>query len=325
MATSLGAMALIATLGIGPFGHGSAGCPTCPSGGYYSAVPSAGYAFPRSPAVGYGYMAPAIPPGGSVMAGMPSVVGTYGSGSSFDQLNPYDSPSPWMHGYFQHMPAYGGFRSFRPYNYKHVLSQSTTAGQWGMSPVMPYSQQFWHRYQDKASLTAPGSPNAQATFAAEYARELARLKAWRDFQASQAAAQAVQRTGVASGPAGPMPAPANYGVAPGAYGTPAGPTASSPPAAWAAPGPAASSSPAPASVPSGVGAAMLPPPPSRLNPAGVSAAMQMEQLRRQVQEQAQQIQVLQNALNSASPSTQPWAGAATWNGPSRWNPPPRGY
>lgn len=67
-------------------------------------------------------------------------------------LYPYDSPEPWMHGYFQRMPFYGGFKAFRPYNYKHVLSQSQTASGWGMSPKMPYSQQFWHRYHQQAQL-----------------------------------------------------------------------------------------------------------------------------------------------------------------------------
>ncbi|HID24027.1 MAG TPA: hypothetical protein EYP14_16720, partial [Planctomycetaceae bacterium] len=220
MATSLGAMALAAVLGIGPFGHGGVGCPTCGPGGYYSAVPSAGYVDPAAPSAGA--LATAFPSAGGVLAGAPAMGVAYGSGSSFDQLNPYDAPSPWMHGYFQHMPVYGGFRSFRPYNYKHALSQSTTAGQWGMSPVMPYSQQFWHRYQDKASLKAPASANAQATFAAEYARELARLKAWRDFQASQGAGPALQTTGIGPGPTSAVPGSAGYGTAARGYGVPAG-------------------------------------------------------------------------------------------------------
>lgn len=69
-----------------------------------------------------------------------------------EPLYPYDAPEPWLHGYFQQMPYYGGFRSFAPYNYKHVLSQSQTAASWGMDPQMPYSQQFWHKYHGKASM-----------------------------------------------------------------------------------------------------------------------------------------------------------------------------
>ena len=67
-------------------------------------------------------------------------------------LYPYDSHYPWVHGYFQEIPAYGGFVGFRPYNYKHVLSQSQAAGGWGLAPTMPYSQQFWHRYHQPATL-----------------------------------------------------------------------------------------------------------------------------------------------------------------------------
>lgn len=70
------------------------------------------------------------------------------------QLYPYDTHYPWVHGYFQEIPAYGGYVSFRPYNYKHVLSQSQAAGGWGLNPTLPYSQQFWHRYHQRASLQA---------------------------------------------------------------------------------------------------------------------------------------------------------------------------
>ncbi|NOX56979.1 MAG: hypothetical protein GXP27_21570 [Planctomycetes bacterium] len=319
MATGLGAMALVTALGIGPFGHGGMGCPTCGPSGYYSAAPSAGYVYPAAP----GYAAAGVPSAGGFMTGTPAVAGPYGAGSSMGQLNPYDSPSPWMHGYIQHLPVYGGFRYFRPYNYKHVLSQSTTAGQWGMSPTMPYSQQFWHRYQDKASLTPPGSSGAQTTFATEYARELSRLKAWRDFQASQAAGPGLQNAAVSPAPSAPMPASAEYGAA-AAYGPP--PAATSPPSpGWPVPHPMAGFG-APASAPAGPGAMVLPPPPSRLSPAGaVAGGVQIEQLQRQVQEQARQIQALQNVLNQQAAPSRSWGDVSTWNGPSRWNPAPRGY
>lgn len=52
---------------------------------------------------------------------------------------PYDAPAPWLHGYFQETPAYGGFHVFRPYNYKHVFVQSQIAAEWGASPTAPYS------------------------------------------------------------------------------------------------------------------------------------------------------------------------------------------
>jgi hypothetical protein len=64
---------------------------------------------------------------------------------------PYDAPDPWTHGYFQEIPAYGGFHAFRPYNYKHVQAQSQLAAEWGLSPTAPYSQQFWRAYHPSAS------------------------------------------------------------------------------------------------------------------------------------------------------------------------------
>ena len=57
----------------------------------------------------------------------------------------FDCQAPWLHGYTQAIPAYSGFHSFRPYNYKHILNQSQIVGSWGLSPASPYSQQYWHR------------------------------------------------------------------------------------------------------------------------------------------------------------------------------------
>ena len=82
-------------------------------------------------------------------------VGPDSVGSSNEQLYPYDDQEKWKHGYLKEMPYYHGFHSFRPYNYHHVYSQSQTAAGWGMNPTSPYSQQFWHKYQNMAS---PGSP-----------------------------------------------------------------------------------------------------------------------------------------------------------------------
>lgn len=86
--------------------------------------------------------------------------GFYGGGGGLsDQMLPYDTQDPHHHGYYQRMPAYGGFNSFRPYNYKHALSQAQAAGSWGLPPVMPYSQQFWNRYQARAAGVQPNLPN----------------------------------------------------------------------------------------------------------------------------------------------------------------------
>ena len=63
------------------------------------------------------------------------------------QLYPYDQQDPWLHGHFQRVPSYGGFSSFRPYNYRHVFAQTQLAQSWGHTHGMPYSQQFWNRYR----------------------------------------------------------------------------------------------------------------------------------------------------------------------------------
>ncbi len=71
----------------------------------------------------------------------------YADAGSGVQLYPFDQQDPWIHGYFQRYPAYGGYTSFRPYNYKQVFSQAQVSGQWGSPAGMPYSQQFWNRYR----------------------------------------------------------------------------------------------------------------------------------------------------------------------------------
>lgn len=94
-------------------------------------------------------------PGPSETPGSPApatAFGQYGSEGSSEQRYPFDSQQSWVHGYFQEIPAYGGHHVFRPYNYKDVLSQSQTAAGWGERPGMPYSQQFWHKYHDQATM-----------------------------------------------------------------------------------------------------------------------------------------------------------------------------
>ena len=83
------------------------------------------------------------------------------------QLYPYDQQDPWLHGHFQRVPSYGGFASFRPYNYRHVFAQTQLAQQWGHAHGMPYSQQFWNRYRPSYlegnlhSAYQPEIPNSQ--------------------------------------------------------------------------------------------------------------------------------------------------------------------
>jgi hypothetical protein len=78
--------------------------------------------------------------------------GQYGFEGSGEQRYPFDSQMNWVHGYHQEISTYPGHAVFRPYNYKDVLSQSQTAAGWGERPGMPYSQQFWHKYQDQAAM-----------------------------------------------------------------------------------------------------------------------------------------------------------------------------
>ena len=107
---------------------------------------------------------------GSWTAGMGGFGNPYdavsmGGGGGGDQLYPFDSPEPWLWGYFQEIPAYGGYASFRPHNYKHVLAQMDVAGRWGISPTMAYSHQWYHRYRQRAGM----HPNFGTPYAAKTA------------------------------------------------------------------------------------------------------------------------------------------------------------
>jgi hypothetical protein len=96
-----------------------------------------------------GMPAPAEAPGYPALG---NAFGPSGVEGQFEQRYPFDSHQNWVHGYHQEIPAYGGHVFFRPYNYKDVLSQSQTSAGWGQPPTMPYSQQFWHKYQDQATM-----------------------------------------------------------------------------------------------------------------------------------------------------------------------------
>lgn len=177
MSSSLYAMTILMALGGGPYG-----CPTCQSGGYdsgsYAGTPMGGYSagssYGSASYVGGGYG------GGIYSTGMG--LNPY-SGSNGDTLLPWDSQEAWMHGYFQEISPYSGYHFYRPYNYKHVFSQADLAYRWGQPHGMPYSQQWWHKYQDRAAMN-PGV-QAQVSQASAYHLEMARLRAWRDFQAEQ--------------------------------------------------------------------------------------------------------------------------------------------
>lgn len=72
---------------------------------------------------------------------------------SSEPLFRYDDQERWKHGIIKDMPYYEGFHAFRPYNYHHVFGQSQISAGWGMPAVMPYSQQFWHRYEKMVDLS----------------------------------------------------------------------------------------------------------------------------------------------------------------------------
>lgn len=84
--------------------------------------------------------------------GQPAHLGSSSYGVA-EPLYFYDDQEPWKHGYLHETPYSHGYHSFRPYNYQHVYRQSATSQSLGMSAVMPYSQEFWQRYEAMADLS----------------------------------------------------------------------------------------------------------------------------------------------------------------------------
>jgi hypothetical protein len=72
-----------------------------------------------------------------------------GGGPVTDPYLNYDAYEPWVHGYWQELPAFGGFTYYRPYNYRHVYVQSEVAASWGTSALMPYSQEYYRRAREQ--------------------------------------------------------------------------------------------------------------------------------------------------------------------------------
>jgi|SRR5579872_4975070 len=88
-----------------------------------------------------------------------------GGGPVTDPYLNYDAYEPWVHGYWQELPAFGGYAYFRPYNYRHVYVQSEVAAGWGTSAQMPYSQEYFRRareqgiFEQRTTATSrPGLP-----------------------------------------------------------------------------------------------------------------------------------------------------------------------
>ncbi|MFM9961762.1 MAG: hypothetical protein ACKV2Q_11110 [Planctomycetaceae bacterium] len=182
MSSSLWAMTVIMALGQNP----SASCQTCNNGGFVGGAPVGG-SFGGAP-YGGATMGGSSFGGGGTGGGLYSTgMGLNGySGSNGDTLLPYDTQEAWMHGYFQEFGAYAGTQYFRPYNYKHVFSQADLSYRWGQAHGMPYSQQWWHRYQARAALHPAAAQMQMSQAQANYEMEMARQRAWRDYQIEQA-------------------------------------------------------------------------------------------------------------------------------------------
>ena len=86
---------------------------------------------------------------------------SYGS-STYEYAYPnFDAYEPWVHGYWQDLPAYGGFASYRPYNYRHVYVQSEVAGIWGTSTVMPNSHEYFRKPREQGLFEQRTSARGQ--------------------------------------------------------------------------------------------------------------------------------------------------------------------
>ncbi len=156
----LSELALAVSLALSP-----AQCATCGPGGGYGGSYGGGYGASYSGGGGGMEFSPGMG-AGSWSAGYGNGMNPYdsvnqGGGGGGDQLYPIDSTEPWLHGWFQEIPAYGGYHTFRPHNYKHVLAQMEVGGRWGMSPMMPYSHQYYNPYRQRAGMHPDfGSPQA---------------------------------------------------------------------------------------------------------------------------------------------------------------------
>lgn len=121
-----------------------------------------------------------------------------GGGGGGDQLYPFDSPEPWLHGYFQEMPAYSGYSSFRPHNYKHILAQMQTAGRWGIETTMPFSHQWYHRYRQQSGMHPNWDTRAASSGTDSYQNYAAAPPAQRDVVQTSAPRQYSESVDVAA-------------------------------------------------------------------------------------------------------------------------------
>lgn len=144
MPSALVATTLIIALGQMPGGPGTqAGAPVYPVPDNGAAV-NGGYQSGDSPA--NGYFANAY---GNYRINPAMQPVSPGGGPVTDPYLNYDAYEPWVHGYWQELPAFGGYTYYRPYNYRHVYVQSEVAASWGTSAQMPYSQEYYRRAREQ--------------------------------------------------------------------------------------------------------------------------------------------------------------------------------
>ena len=224
--------------------------------------------------------------------------GAYGGGSgggANDPFFPYDAQQPWVHGYFQEIPSYGGFHFFRPYNYRHVMPQAQVAGGWGMPPTMPYSQDFFNRAQYQSGY--PTGQGRQPYRNSSYESELSRLRAQYDFERQTAP----RRTEM-------LPPPSDYGTpshGSGAYGLANGYGSNPAYGSAVSQGPAIVLPPASSGGPIMRGSFNEPYSGSGVDPASYNRGGRIEEMHRQIELQAQQLQLMQQALQEETARSAP--------------------
>ena len=71
---------------------------------------------------------------------------------------PFNFQAPWAHGQHKRLPAYAGYGSFRPYNYRHVAPQAQIATRWGATPGIPYSAGHANLYPARSAAPSFSKP-----------------------------------------------------------------------------------------------------------------------------------------------------------------------
>lgn len=172
MAGNFVAILVAATLGqfppAGPYGGGYGAPYQGPPPGAYQGAPPVGYQ--GGPAGGAGPGSSQYGPG-AVMAA-PNSTQAFNTG---DPFYPYDYEPNWTHGYYQEIPAYGGYHFFRPYNYKNVMPQSQVSAAWGNAANMPYSHQYFDKVAGHPTVWNMAPPSNVARSPQELNAQLANV------------------------------------------------------------------------------------------------------------------------------------------------------